>query len=217
MEIFPDDLEPDETGLVALGGHLDSAILIEAYSKGIFPWTGAHPIPWYSPDPRMLLEPGKVYVSRSLEKLIRRGVFEVREDTRYATVMHRCAQMPRAGQPGTWITANMHRAYTELHKLGVTHSVETYQDGALVGGLYGVAIGRAFFGESMFSEVSNASKVALVHLCRRLAARGYAFIDFQQETPHLRSMGARPVPRAEFLARLAEAVRHPNAWDLDPD
>ncbi|MBI2373007.1 MAG: leucyl/phenylalanyl-tRNA--protein transferase [Deltaproteobacteria bacterium] len=217
MSIFPDDLEPDETGLVALGGELFPAILVEAYSKGIFPWTGAHPIPWYSPDPRMVLHPSEIHISRSMRKLIRKERFEVRFDTCFSTVMRRCKGIKRRHEKGTWITPNMLSAYGKLHELGVTHSVETFEGGELVGGLYGVSIGRAFFGESMFASTDNASKLALVALARRLAMRRYMLIDCQQVTAHLATMGARPMPRRDFLELLRPATGAENAWTAEPD
>lgn len=207
--IFRGDLSPDESGLVGVGGELTVEILLEAYSKGIFPWTGRHPIPWFSPDPRLILEPGALKVSRSLEKRLRNGGFEVRFDTDFRGLMVSCATASRLGRPGTWITPNMVTAYGELHRKGYAHSVEVYLRGALVGGLYGVAIGRVFFGESMFHTVSDASKVALVTMCRVLERREFEMIDCQQETPHMLSMGARVVSRSEFIERLNRAVEHP--------
>jgi leucyl/phenylalanyl-tRNA---protein transferase len=217
--IFRSDLTPDESGLVGVGGELRVEILLEAYSKGIFPWTGRHPIPWFSPDPRLILEPGALKVSRSLEKRLRNGGFEVRFDTDFRGVMVSCATATRAGRPGTWITPNMVSAYGELHRKGFAHSVEVYVQGRLVGGLYGVAIGRVFFGESMFFSVNDASKVALVALCRVLERRDFEMIDCQQETPHLLSLGACALSRSAFMARLERAVDHPGfvgSWtDLD--
>ncbi|MBI4821735.1 MAG: leucyl/phenylalanyl-tRNA--protein transferase [Deltaproteobacteria bacterium] len=217
MAIFPDDLEPDETGLVALGGELHPEILIEAYTKGIFPWTGAHPIPWYSPDPRMVLRPQSIHISRSMKKLLRRERFEVRFDSCFPEVMRRCKGIKRRHERGTWITPNMLVAYGKLHEMGVTHSVETFENGKLVGGLYGVAIGRAFFGESMFAAVDNASKIALISLCRRLATRRYLLVDCQQVTDHLTFMGGSPMPRRQFLDLLGRAVRGPSQWEAEPD
>lgn len=207
--VFPDDLEPNAHGLVALGGELSVPILLEAYSKGIFPWTGEHPIPWYSPDPRLILEPSAFRASRSLRKLARSDRFEVRFDTDFEGVVRACANMPRPGQDGTWITPNMIRAYTALHRLHLAHSVEVFEDGELVGGLYGVSLGRAFFGESMFSRVSNTSKLALYRLCQWLEARDFHLIDCQQETPHLESLGAVAISRSEYLERLRVALREP--------
>lgn len=215
MSVFPDDLEPDEHGLVAVGGILTPELLTEAYSKGIFPWTGRHPIPWFSPDPRMILLPPDVHVSRSLAKVIRREQFDIRFDTSFRTVMQRCATISRAHEDGTWITPNMLSSYGDLHDLGVAHCAEAWLDGELVGGLYGVGIGRIFFGESMFADVPNASKVAFVALCRRLAKSDYALIDCQQETAHLTRLGGFPISRAQFIARLREAVAAPDAWSLE--
>lgn len=204
--VFPDNLEPDEDGLVAIGGDLSPDVLIEAYQKGIFPWSGEHPIPWFSPDPRLILWPRRLRVSRSLRKVLRRGTFEVRFDANFPATIRGCAYTLRHGFAGTWITPNMIRAYTELHRRGVAHSVETYLKGELVGGLYGLSFGRAFFGESMFSRVSNASKVALYGLCRRLIEWDFDFIDCQQVTEHLLSLGAQPVPRPDYMRRLRRAL-----------
>ncbi len=209
---FPERYAPEADGLAALGGRLTPELILEAYQKGLFPWTGAAPIPWFSPDPRLVLFPRGVHVSRSLTKVLRRGHLEVRYDTRFAAVMDLCARQPRRQQTGTWITPNMVETYQRLHAMGYAHSVETYARGQLVGGLYGIAMGRAFFGESMVSAVPDASKVALVDLCGRLAAWGFHFVDCQQVTAHLLSMGALPLPRSEYLARLAGAVHEPDAW-----
>lgn len=210
----PELLEPlDEQGLVALGGLLEPDILLEAYRKGIFPWSGDHPIPWYSPDPRMILVPSEIRVRRSLQQTIRRGHLQVRMDTDFRGVMRLCAQIPRPGQDGTWINRHMIACWVRLHQMGYAHSVEVVDAaGTLVGGLYGMAIGRAFFGESMAARVPDASKVALVHLCRHLEALEFAFIDCQQSTPHLASMGAVDIPRADYLRRVAEATAAPDAW-----
>jgi len=189
-------------GLLAAGADLSPERLIAAYAQGIFPWfSGDEPVLWWSPDPRMALIPARIKISRSLKKTLRRGDYEVRLDTAFAEVMRQCAAL-RAGQDGTWITSAMQQAYQRLHELGYAHSVEVWMDGALTGGLYGVAIGRAFYGESMFSRASDASKIALAHLCRYLEHQGFAVIDCQMETPHLASLGARPVPRHEFVAGL---------------
>ncbi len=209
-ELFPEYLEPDEHGIVAVGAAITPRILLEAYSKGIFPWTGEYPIPWFSPDPRMVLEPMAFKASKSLRKLARQGRYEVRFDTAYRDVMRACSKVPRPEQLGTWITPNMLAGYGTLHRMGYAHSVETYDhDGALVGGLYGLSLGRAFFGESMFALASNASKLALYRLCTELASRGFAFVDCQQETEHLASLGAAPIPRSEYLQRLREALLPP--------
>ncbi|QID18129.1 leucyl/phenylalanyl-tRNA--protein transferase [Nitrogeniibacter mangrovi] len=210
----------EPNGLLAAGGALTPEWLLAAYRRGIFPWfSEGEPILWWSPDPRMILRPGEVKVSRSLGKTLRQGRFEVRYDTAFAEVIHACGQL-RAQSTGTWITPHMELAYRRLHELGHAHSVETWQDGRLVGGLYGVALDRAFFGESMFSLVSDASKVALVHLCRRLERLGFGVIDCQMATDHLRSMGGVDVPRAQFvraLDRLIGPKSPPQRWPASDD
>lgn len=189
-------------GLLAAGADLSSERLIAAYRRGIFPWFGAgEPILWWSPDPRMVLLPGELKISRSLRKRLKRSDYEMRLDSAFADVMTACAG-PRQGQDGTWITPDMRRAYVHLHQLGYAHSVETWIDGGLAGGLYGVALGRVFFGESMFTRVADASKIALAHLCRYLERRGFAMIDCQMVTAHLASLGAHTIPRREFVAKL---------------
>jgi leucyl/phenylalanyl-tRNA--protein transferase len=208
-------------GLLAAGGDLSVPRLLAAYRHGIFPWFNAgEPILWWSPDPRMVLVPGEERVTRSLAKRIRNAGFDVRVDTAFAEVMRACAE-PREGAGGTWISPAMVAAYSRLFDAGYAHSVETWRDGALVGGLYGVAIGRMFYGESMFSRAADASKVALVRLARQLQQWEFGLIDCQMETSHLASLGARTLPRAEFTARLAELVNlphHPGPWRFDvPD
>ena len=212
--MFPsiDRLRPGANGLIGLGGDLHPDTLVEAYSKGIFPWDGRQPIPWYSPDPRMVLQPADFKSSRSLRKLARQGRLTVTEDTAFAEVMRQCAATPRPGQGGSWITPRMVRSYTALHYRGIAHSVEVWEDGALVGGLYGLAMGGLFFGESMFFTRRDASKLALMHLCQRLTVWGFELIDCQQETPHLKSLGARPISRAAFYARLQRALAQPDRW-----
>lgn len=207
--LFRPGMQPDEHGLVGVGGRLSVELLLETYAQGVFPWTGRHPIPWFSPDPRMVLEPAAFRARRSLRKRLRQGGFEVRFDTRFDQVMRWCASAPRAGQPGTWITPNMLRVYGELHHHGYGHSVEVLAGGRLVGGLYGLSLGRAFFGESMFHREPDASKIALWALCDALAARDFHFIDCQEETEHLASLGAHPIPLPEFRARLAQAQQQP--------
>jgi len=188
----------DPNGLLAVGGDLSSARLVNAYRHGIFPWyEDGQPILWWSPQPRMVLFPEEVHVSRSLAKLLRKSVFQLTMDTAFAEVIEACS-FPRSDQGGTWITLEMKRAYRKLHQKGVAHSLEVWQSDKLVGGIYGVAIGRAFFGESMFSRCDNASKVALVTLAGQLRAWQFGFIDCQMETTHLRSMGARLVSRERF-------------------
>jgi leucyl/phenylalanyl-tRNA--protein transferase len=203
---FPDDLVPDETGLVALGGMLNDEILIEAYSKGIFPWSGEDPVPWYSPDPRLVLFPASMHVSRSLEKIIRQRRFYVKADSDFENVINGCAFISRKRQKGTWIDRNIVRAYLKLHELGIAHSIEVYDGGDLCGGLYGLALGNCFFGESMFSKFANASKIALYFLCRILIELNFLFIDCQQVTTHMLRLGAVPIPRTLFLQLLEQGL-----------
>jgi leucyl/phenylalanyl-tRNA--protein transferase len=206
----------DPNGLLAAGGDLEPERLVDAYRHGIFPWYGdGQPILWWSPDPRMVLYVDELRVSRSLRKRVRSGVFDVRIDTAFRDVVESCAATPRAGQGGTWITPAMVDAYTELHRLGYGHSVESWRDGRLVGGLYGIALGRVFFGESMFAHETDASKVALVELVARMQRIGVPLIDCQQETAHLSGLGARPIPRERFAAHLAElihSIEPPIGW-----
>jgi leucyl/phenylalanyl-tRNA--protein transferase len=193
-------------GLLCAGADLSPERLVEAYRHGIFPWySEGDPILWWSPDPRMVLFPGELKVSRSLRKTVARGTYEIRVDSAFGRVMEECAA-PRDGQPGTWIVPEIVAAYTRLHVRGFAHSVESWQDGELVGGLYGVSLGEAFFGESMFSRATDASKVALVALVERLAQAGCRVIDCQQATAHLASLGAREIPRAAFVKLLGEAI-----------
>lgn len=210
----------EPNGLLAAGADLTPERLLAAYRRGIFPWFGpGEPILWWSPDPRMVLVPQAFKTSRSLAKRLRRLDYEVRVDTAFEAVMRACAE-PRPGQGGTWIVEAMVRAYCRLHALGHAHSVETWLGGELVGGLYGVALGRMFYGESMFSRASDASKVALAHLARQLARWDFGLIDCQMATAHLASLGARPIARGEFLARLEVLVNlpgHPGKWSFDDD
>jgi leucyl/phenylalanyl-tRNA--protein transferase len=213
---FPMNLEPDEDGLVVVSDDLTPAMVIEGYTKGLFAWTGKHPVPWFSPDPRMILHPTSFRRSRSLSKTLRHGAFEVRFDFDFAATLNGCAWTPRRDEMGTWITPNMVRVWGQLHELGLAHSVEVWRHGALCGGLYGVAIGRAFFGESMFHRVRDASKIALHALCLRLETNGYHFIDCQQDTPHLASLGGYTIPRVEYLSMLSEAISDgppPGPWN----
>lgn len=208
---FPFPELADPSGLLAVGGDLEPERLLAAYRAGIFPWPllGVDgPMLWFSPDPRLLLYPERFRVSRSLRKEVRRGRFEVTVDTRFREVMTACAE-DRPGKPGTWITAPLIDAFERLHRRGFAHSVECFVDGELAGGLYGIAIGGAFFGESMFTWWPNASKVALVHLVDRLRDWGYAFVDCQQVTEHLLRFGAEEIPRTRFLNELAAAVDLP--------
>jgi leucyl/phenylalanyl-tRNA---protein transferase len=210
----------EPNGLLAAGGDLSVRRLLEAYRHGIFPWySDGQPILWWSPEPRMVLAPVEFVVSRSLRKRLRNAGFEVRTDTAFEAVIGECAA-PRPDQDGTWITPEMATAYTALHHAGYAHSVETWADGTLVGGLYGVSIGRMFFGESMFSRASDASKIALAHLARQLDRWRFGLIDCQMSTPHLDSLGAREVPRAQFIRAVAELVNYATrlgAWRFDDD
>lgn len=199
-------------GLLAAGGDLSPDRLLDAYRRGIFPWgtVEGHPL-WYSPNPRMVLFPDEFRLTRSLRKTLRAGRYEVRFDTAFAGVIAACAATERPGQDGTWITPEMLAAYHRLHELGWAHSVETYVEGDLVGGLYGLAIGRMFYGESMFAHRTDASKIAFAHLVRYLSAHQFAMIDCQMRTQHLASLGGREIPRAAFLARLAALTAAPGA------
>ena len=206
----------EPNGLLAIGGDLAPARLLTAYRAGIFPWfSEGQPILWWSPDPRMVLYVDEFRVSRSLAKRVRAGIFETRVDSAFRSVIQACADTPRAGQGGTWITPVMIDAYCELHRLGYAHSVESWREGQLVGGLYGLALGRMFFGESMFAHETDASKVALVQLVASLQRLQVPLIDCQQDTPHLAAFGARPIPRAMFAAHLAELIHSvdpPTGW-----
>ncbi|HVE50093.1 MAG TPA: leucyl/phenylalanyl-tRNA--protein transferase [Casimicrobiaceae bacterium] len=205
----------DPNGLLAAGGELDGDRLLDAYRRGIFPWSSAgQPLLWWSPDPRMVLFTAEFKPSKSLRKRLREKRFEVRVDTACDAVIKACAG-PRDGQPGTWITPAIRLAYGELHRRGYVHSIESWRDGCLVGGLYGVAIGKAFFGESMFARESDASKVALAHLVDLLRSQGVPLIDCQQETEHLASLGARTISRKRFVAwlqQLIDSLAPPSGW-----
>ena len=198
-------------GLLCAGGDLSARRIIDAYSHGIFPWfSEGDPILWWSPDPRMVLFPSELRVSRSLRRTLARGDYETRVDTSFRKVIEQCAS-PREGQSGTWILPEMVAAYSALHALGFAHSVESWRDGELAGGLYGIQIGKVFFGESMFARAPDASKVALVRLVERLRADGVGLIDCQQATSHLASLGAREIPRADFVLRVRESIQYPLA------
>lgn len=211
----PDDAERD--GLLAVGGDLSSERLLLAYQCGIFPWySEGQPILWWSPDPRLILEPEEFHISHRLRQILKQGVFKVTFDKAFESVIQACASVPREGQDGTWITPEMREAYVHLHKQGFAHSVESWLDAKLVGGIYGVSLGKCFFGESMFSYKSNASKVALATLVRSLKAWGFHMLDAQVTTRHLLSLGAKEIPRSLFLKRLKEALSFPTQkgkWD----
>ncbi len=207
-------------GLLAAGTDLSPARLLTAYRNGIFPWYNAgQPVLWWSPDPRMVLFPAEFRMPRSLAKRLRRRDYEIRVDTAFAAVMRACAA-PRDDAAGTWITPEMIAAYCELHRRGHAHSVETWIAGELAGGLYGVALGRMFYGESMFTRVPDASKIALAHLVFQLQRRQFGMIDCQMNTAHLARFGAREIPRHAFSQRLVELVNYPSSadvWRFDDD
>ena len=209
---FPPVDRASHEGLLAVGGDLCPERLLEAYRRGIFPWyNDDQPILWWSPDPRAVLFPDKLHVSRSLKRRLRPDVFTVTLDTSFRNIMEGCAEArPQYPEGGTWITDAMLNAYTCLHELGYAHSVETWQNGRLVGGLYGVAIGRAFFAESMFTRVDDASKVALVRLVKQLQAWNFHLIDCQQFSPHVSRFGAEEIPRADFIKHLDQALTLPD-------
>jgi leucyl/phenylalanyl-tRNA--protein transferase len=210
----------EPNGLLAAGADLSEATLLDAYTRGVFPWySEGQPVLWWSPDPRMVLVPGELRIPRSLRKRLSRRDYEVRADTAFEEVIRACAA-PRRGQEGTWITDHMVEAYLRLHRSGHAHSVETWIGGRLAGGLYGVELGRMFYGESMFARAPDASKIALAHLARQLERRGCGLIDCQMKTPLLARFGAREIPRREFVRRLSELVNYPRtgrSWTLDDD
>lgn len=206
----------EPNGLLAAGGNLFPQTLLQAYRLGIFPWyADPDPILWWSPEPRCVLSPGDVHISKSMQKLIRHHPFSVTCDTAFKDVMTACSQ-PRDYTDETWITDDMLQAYCDLHDLGHAHSIEVWQDKELVGGIYGIAIGAAFFGESMFSRVSNSSKVAFISLCQSLERAGFTLIDCQVESPHLKTLGAYNITRQDFQQRLKDAINTPlqhQPWD----
>jgi leucyl/phenylalanyl-tRNA--protein transferase len=209
--VFPHPSEASPEGIVAFGGDLTPSRLLLAYRSGIFPWySKGDPILWWSPDPRLILNLGDFKLRRSLQK--RMKCFEIRFDTAFETVMRECATVSRPGQRGSWILDEVIEAYTVLHGMGYAHSIEAYQEGRLVGGLYGIAIGRVFCGESMFAKVNDASKVAFAILIVKLKEWGFDFIDCQVPTEHLKSLGAIEVARDYFLMRLEAALQHEDAW-----
>jgi leucyl/phenylalanyl-tRNA---protein transferase len=217
--VFPPPNYADPSGLLAVGGDLSSERLLEAYRAGIFPWySDDQPILWWSPDPRLVLELDDFKTSRSLHKILKKGIFEVTFDRAFEEVIRACASVPRGGQSGTWITDEMREAYIHLHGLGYAHSVESWFGGKLAGGLYGVSLGKAFFGESMFHLKSDASKVALATLVNKLRIWDFHFIDAQMTTEHMLNLGAKELPRRIFLKHLQSALRHPTKrgrWHID--
>lgn len=208
----------EPNGLLAIGGDLSVTRLLRAYAQGIFPWYNPdEPILWWCPDPRSVLAPSALHVSRSLRRTLRRCDYAVTLDRAFDGVLDGCAG-PRASSRGTWLGDDMRRAYRQLHDRGYAHSVEVWRDGALVGGLYGVALGRVFFGESMFSRIDDGSKIALYWLCRQLDAWAFDLVDCQVSSAHLSSLGAIELPRSDFLRRLALALdgaQPPAAWRFE--
>ena len=198
---FPDVEESTEEGIVAMGGDLSAERLILAYSKGIFPWYSSDksPILWWSPDPRFVLFPENLIVSKSMRPYFNQNKFKVTWDQNFEDVIKNCQKIDREDQPGTWITSKMLAAYIQLHKMGYAHSVEVWLDNELVGGLYGISLGKVFFGESMFAKVSNASKFGFISLVNQLKQKGFLLIDCQQETKHLESLGANAIKRKDFI------------------
>ena len=219
--VFPDPVYAREDGLLAIGGDLDPDRLLRAYSHGIFPWySEGQPILWHAPDPRFVLFTEEFHVGRSLKKTLRKRPFEIRMDTAFERVLLGCASANRPEQEGTWITREMHRAYTRLHKLGFAHSTEAWVGDDLVGGLYGVSLGGMYFGESMYAHQSDASKVAFVCLVAQLRRWGFDLIDSQVYTEHLARFGARDVPRSSFMKLLQERMDRTSRvgpWVLDED
>jgi len=215
---FPPPEQAEPSGLLAVGGDLRPQRLLLAYASGIFPWYDEPPILWFSPDPRMVLRPGDLHLPRRLQRTLRQGRFTQSLDRAFGDVIRACATVPRPGQSGTWLRPEMISAYEELHTLGFAHSCETWQQGRLVGGIYGVSLGGGFFGESMFHLATDASKCALVTLVRQLAAWRFDFLDCQLHTEHLARFGAREWPRARFLAALARTLQRPTRrgrWALE--
>ena len=217
--VFPPAEEAEPSGLLGVGGDLSPRRLLLAYASGIFPWySEGQPILWFSPDPRFVLIPSELKVGRSLRKRVRSGDYRITMDTAFAEVIGHCKQADRPGQDGTWITRNMKKSYTELHRLGFAHSVEAWQGDTLVGGLYGVSLGSLFAGESMFAHASDASKVAFVWLVRQLQAWDFGLVDSQVHTDHLERFGAVHMDRADYLAWLPQLVGGPTRrgpWTFD--
>lgn len=208
---FPSPDEASEEGIVCVGGNLSPGVLLSAYRQGIFPWYGENePILWYSPDPRFVLLPETLHVSDTSRKLLKKQKLRLSLDEDFASVIGRCANAPRPGQSGTWIVPEMITAYRKLHELGFAHSVEVWDGHALVGGLYGIGIGNAFFGESMFSGTSGASRIALLSLAAMLFENGFKFIDSQVYTDYVAGMGAVEIPRKAYLHRLSKALQAPS-------
>jgi len=208
---FPPVSNANSVGLLAIGGNLSPGNILMAYSKGIFPWyTEEDPLMWWSPNPRMILKPEDFKVSKSLKSLVRKANYTLRIDSCFETVMKNCAEISRKGEDGTWITKEMTEVFLKLHQLGFAHSFEIFMQNELVGGLYGLAIGKVFFGESMFHKQSNASKLAFYHLVEFLKINQFELIDAQQETPHLKSLGAYLANRESFVKLLEKYIQNPS-------
>lgn len=207
--IFPPVQLAEQDGLLAIGGDLSLERLLLAYRQGIFPWYEGKVILWWCPDPRFVLFPAELKESKSMRQLHKRNAFDFRTNTAFAEVIANCKTISRPGQEGTWITDEVKAAYTRLHEAGYAHSAEAYLDGELVGGLYGIRMGKVFFGESMFSKASNASKYAFIQYVRQLEAEGVALIDCQVYTEHLESLGARMIPRDQFIGLLDHLIPVP--------
>jgi len=202
---FPHPTLADFQGILAIGGDLSPERILLAYANGIFPWyNDDEPIIWWSPDPRFVLYPSDLKVSKSMRKVLRDGIFDITFDQNFRDIIVACSQAPRAGQDGTWIIKDIIEAYCKLHELGYAHSVEVWQEGQLVGGLYGISLGRCFCGESMFAKVSNASKAGFITLIKHLEPLGFDLIDCQTHSKHLESLGAKTISRADFLDYLKE-------------
>lgn len=215
---FPDPVEADQNGLVAVGGQLTTKTLLAAYEKGIFPWFNHPPILWYSLSPRMILVPDELYVGRTLRSTVKKKKFHITLDTCFRKVIKECAKKKRPGQYGTWINKDIVAAYSQLHDKGYAHSCEAWLDGKLVGGLYGISLGRAFYGESMFAHESDASKVAFVHLVKQLQKWKFHLIDCQMHTDHLQRFGAKLWEREVFQNALRKALEYPTKqekWKFD--
>jgi leucyl/phenylalanyl-tRNA--protein transferase len=219
--IFPDPEEADESGLIGVGGDLRPERLLLGYASGIFPWySDGQPILWFSPNPRFVLKPGEIHIGRSLRKTLKKGGYRVTMDMAFEDVISACKTVPRPGQDGTWITADMFAAYCQLHHLGYAHSVEVWRDDDLVGGLYGVALGGLFSGESMFSVAPDASKVGLVRLVQQLAVWGFGLVDAQVRTKTLARLGATEVSRSAYLEQVSDLSGRKSRlglWCFDED
>jgi len=210
---FPHASMAQEDGLLAIGGDLSPERIIEAYKNGIFPWYSEdYPIMWWSPNPRMVMFPKEFKRAKSLKRLVNKEIFEIKFDTNFKNVIIQCAEVDRGNQDGTWITQDMIASYIKLHELGIAHSVETYHEGQLVGGLYGLAIGKVFFGESMFHKKTDASKVAFWYLVEKLLEWDFDIIDAQQQTDHFESLGGKAIHRKKFLTLLKLSVEKPQKF-----